>query len=249
MQAIPRRQANDAVYEELLENIKSGRWARGEKLPSEYELCEMLQVSRATIRTALQRLKALGLIEVKHGKGSYVLDSYDVFKFAPDSLQLSLTKKEFSDISVLRQIIEPKAIELALKRNDAQAVKEARTAYEDMAESAKTGDLEEFSRQDCRFHLALLLASGNELFIQIAGIFKEQFFRYFYELNKFMLKEIDGKTIIAFDPDNPEDPHAKIYKALCEMDTDSAVNATQDILLSNRQRYEANLELFPDELK
>lgn len=249
MQAIPRRQANDAAYEELLENIKNGKWARGEKLPSEHELCEMLQVSRATIRTALQRLKALGLIEVKHGKGSYVLNTYDMFKFAPDSLQLSLTKKEFSDISVLRQIIEPKAIELALKFNDVQAIEEVRSAYEGMTESARMGNLEDYSRHDCRFHLALLLASGNELFIQIAGIFKEQFFRYFYELNKFMLKETDGKTIIAFEPNDPEDPHTKIYKALCERDTDSAVSAAQDILLSNRQRYEVNLECFPDELK
>ena len=246
VKAIPKRQANDAAFEELLENIKSGVWKKGEKLPSENELCNILQVSRSTVRIALQRLKALGLIEVKHGKGSYVLDTRGIFEVGMSSQQLNLTQKEFYDFTVLRESIEPKALELALKREDREALQEIRIAYENMVQASEIGDLEEYSRQDCKFHLSILLASGNELFIQIVTIFKEQYCHYFQELNKFLLREQDGKKIIAFNPKDENDPHTQIYKALCGESTAEATAAVEKILKANRLRYESYCHVFSD---
>lgn len=240
MKAIPKRQANDAVFEELLENIKSGVWKKGEKLPSENELCKMLQVSRSTVRIALQRLKALGLIEVKHGKGSYILDSRDIFEMKIDSHQLNLTQKEFFDLTILRESIEPKALELALERENQEALQEIRVAYKNMIQAAEIGDLEEYSRQDCKFHLSILLASGNELFIQIVTIFREQYFHYFRELNKFLLQEQNGKKFIAFNPQDENDPHTQIYKVLCGEGIADATKAVENILKANQLRYEAH---------
>lgn len=241
MKAIPKRQANDAVYEEILENIKNGVWKKGDKLPSEQELCNILQVSRSTVRTALQRLKALGLIEVKHGKGSYVSDTRDIFQFDAISTQVNLTQKEFADMTGLREAIEPKAIELALKNQNKEALEEMNSAYENMIKAAKNADLEEYSREDCAFHLSILLASGNAFFTQIANIFKDQYFHYFQELNKFMLKQVDGKRMISFKPEDPEDPHTKIFNALNNPDIISATEAIEEILAANQMRYHENI--------
>ena len=57
--------AVDIVYEYLSQNIKSGFWKTGDKLPSEADLCSLLNVSRVSVRSALGRLSALGLVQSK----------------------------------------------------------------------------------------------------------------------------------------------------------------------------------------
>ena len=67
--------AADTVYHEILKQIGSGEYPKGSRLPSENELCQKYGVSRITIRSALQRLLALGLVETKIGGGTYIKDA------------------------------------------------------------------------------------------------------------------------------------------------------------------------------
>lgn len=62
------------LVEELRSRIMSGELAPGGRLPSEADLACNYQVSRVTVRTALRTLEAQGLIDVRHGSGSYVSD-------------------------------------------------------------------------------------------------------------------------------------------------------------------------------
>lgn len=62
------------LVEELRSRIMSGELEPGGRLPSEAELATNYQVSRVTVRTALRTLEAQGLIDVRHGSGSYVSD-------------------------------------------------------------------------------------------------------------------------------------------------------------------------------
>ena len=59
----------------LKKNIESGNWTVGEKIPSENQMTEELGVSRSSIRTALQYLIGLGVLESVHGKGTYLINS------------------------------------------------------------------------------------------------------------------------------------------------------------------------------
>lgn len=63
------------IYESLHNDIKSGHYQEGDKLPSERKLCETFNVSRITVREALYRLEKDHLIKREHGKGSFVLGS------------------------------------------------------------------------------------------------------------------------------------------------------------------------------
>ena len=63
------------IYETLHKGIKSGLYQEGDKLPSERKLCEEYNVSRITVREALDRLEKDHLIKREHGKGSFVLGS------------------------------------------------------------------------------------------------------------------------------------------------------------------------------
>jgi GntR family transcriptional regulator len=58
----------------LAEAIRNGRWSPGDALPSERQMCEILSVSRVTLRKALDTLAADGLVEARHGSGTFVAD-------------------------------------------------------------------------------------------------------------------------------------------------------------------------------
>ncbi|MDA8374850.1 MAG: GntR family transcriptional regulator [Actinomycetota bacterium] len=60
------------VREELRRRILAGEWAVGERLPTEDELCREFAVSRVTVRSAIQALAAQGLVDIRHGSGTYV---------------------------------------------------------------------------------------------------------------------------------------------------------------------------------
>ena len=74
MQITPVQKVNavEQVFDQMQQLLIEGVWKTGEKIPSENELCETFGVSRITIRQAMQKLKALGLIETRTGSGSYV---------------------------------------------------------------------------------------------------------------------------------------------------------------------------------
>lgn len=67
-----RRRIADAIAEDLRGQIASGAIPHGARLPAERELAERYRVSGPTVREALQGLNALGLLEVRHGSGTYV---------------------------------------------------------------------------------------------------------------------------------------------------------------------------------
>src|ERR671915_327313 len=60
------------VYAALLKEIHSGRWKRGERLPSEAELVHTYGASRITVGRAVRELQAAGLVERRAGSGTYV---------------------------------------------------------------------------------------------------------------------------------------------------------------------------------
>jgi GntR family transcriptional regulator len=62
------------LAEDVRSRIMSGEFAPGERLPSEADLVRCYEVSRVTVRTALRTLEAQGLVDVRHGSGSFVSD-------------------------------------------------------------------------------------------------------------------------------------------------------------------------------
>ena len=60
------------VYNKMVESITSGQWTSGSKIPTENELADTYHVSRSSIRQAISRLKALGLLESKRGSGTII---------------------------------------------------------------------------------------------------------------------------------------------------------------------------------
>jgi DNA-binding FadR family transcriptional regulator len=74
----------ERVIRQLTKLIEGGVLEPGDQLPSERELSEELQVSRGTVREAVQFLQALGLVEIRHGTGTFVRPATDLKVAEPD---------------------------------------------------------------------------------------------------------------------------------------------------------------------
>jgi DNA-binding FadR family transcriptional regulator len=108
LQPVQRTSVASAVFDQLSDEIMSGRLVPGEALPPERELTERLGVNRQAVREALQRLDQLGLVEIRHGGSTRVRD----FRQAggPELLVLLLLGQDGTlDAGVVRSIFELRA--------------------------------------------------------------------------------------------------------------------------------------------
>lgn len=134
---VARRSLTDEVYEQLLGEVVGGALGPGEALPSERRLAEVLGVSRPAVREALQRMAHAGLVEVRQGGSTTVIDFRR--QGGLDLLPHLLLPGGEVDLKVARSIMEarltvgPKAAALAAQRASADAVAGIREAARGIA--------------------------------------------------------------------------------------------------------------------
>jgi GntR family transcriptional regulator, transcriptional repressor for pyruvate dehydrogenase complex len=153
------------IYEEvadtLLESIRSGELQPGEKLDSVQQLAESFQVGRSAIREALTSLRAMGLIEMRQGEGTYV-QAFEPGGIAfPLQSALLMNKRDLQNLMEVRKILETGiAASAAVQRTD-EDIDAMNRALSDMV--TYSGDPELGEKADLAFHLAVAEAAGNEL--------------------------------------------------------------------------------------
>ena len=145
----------------------------GDPLPTESELTELLEVSRANLREAIRTLVTLDILEVRHGTGTFV------GQLSLRPLVEGLTFKGIllpgNDSETLREVVEVRvALDLALApamvaRLTGEDVPELRVHCDEM--DAALSDSERFGAADRAFHLELAERFGNELYGQLVAAF------------------------------------------------------------------------------
>jgi GntR family transcriptional regulator, transcriptional repressor for pyruvate dehydrogenase complex len=102
------------VAKQIEQLIVNGKLKEGQKLPTEKELCEILRVSRASVREAMAQLLAKGFVRKRMHAGYYIENSFDRMKAANGLISLLLEKDSYPiEILQARIIIEPKMCEMA----------------------------------------------------------------------------------------------------------------------------------------
>jgi DNA-binding FadR family transcriptional regulator len=165
-----RRKA-DAVIARLGEQIVAGRFASGQRLPTEAELVQKLKVSRPSLREALKALAAKGLVESRTRRGTIVLGRANWDVLDPDVLSWMAASPdpEFL-IGVLeaRMIFEPGAAKLAAQRATPAQILQIERAYQGMV-SSLPNDVEACCQHDLAFHEGIIAAAGNVLLSRLAS--------------------------------------------------------------------------------
>lgn len=166
----PIRKVNvsEQVFEQLKNLLLRGEWMPGEKMPSENELAQMFEVSRITVRQALQKLNVLGMVETRLGEGSFVRESDP-----GDSMNALLPTMMFNQASLyqveeFREIVEVDSVKLAVLRAEQEDIVQLRKIYRKMQQSV--GKPREFGASDLEFHMKLGQMTQNALVVKTQDI-------------------------------------------------------------------------------
>ena len=144
----------------------------GDTLPSEMQICEMMDVSRTVVREAIRTLTGKGLVEARPKSGTRVRPPEQWNQLDPDVLRWRLETSDMDSyltkLFQLRCAVEPAAAALAATSAGEADIARIRAGYEGMA-AAKIN--EEFVAADIAFHQAIYFATRNEFFWPIAQMF------------------------------------------------------------------------------
>ncbi|MDR6712096.1 DNA-binding FadR family transcriptional regulator [Pseudomonas hunanensis] len=145
----------------LTQQILLGTFKPGDKLPSENTLVRDHGVSRTVVREALSKLQASGLVEPRHGIGTFVIE-----REAQSGLRVGAENAaSVRDLLELRIGLEGQAAALAALRRSEQQLLRMRQALDDHQDMAAAGD--SCIEPDRRFHLLIAEATGNLYFTQM----------------------------------------------------------------------------------
>ncbi|WP_336213408.1 FadR/GntR family transcriptional regulator [Nonomuraea sp. LPB2021202275-12-8] len=159
MRNVARTSLVDAAIQQLRDQITSGAWPVGTKLPSEVKLAQTLGMSRLSVREALRVLAHVGLLSTRQGDGTYVTATEE----SQVAWRRRLDTAAAMDIIDVRRGLDLVAARLAAARRRADDLAGMRAALELRDAAARAGDLDGFADADVAFHLKVADAAHNPL--------------------------------------------------------------------------------------
>ncbi|MBK0393835.1 FCD domain-containing protein [Ramlibacter algicola] len=161
---LARRSLTADLVQALGDRIRDGRLAAGSKLPTEGEIMEEFGVSRTVVREAISRLSAAGMVETRHGVGTFVIGHGDAgsFRIAPNQVA---TLRDVIAVLELRIGVETECAALAAQRRTTANLKALRTALD--AFSKALADGRDAVGPDYQFHLEIARATQNARFADL----------------------------------------------------------------------------------
>ncbi|MFI1727068.1 FadR/GntR family transcriptional regulator [Streptomyces sp. NPDC020489] len=156
----PRRSAlSEQVIAALRQQITSGEWPVGSRIPTEPELVEQLGVARNTVREAVRALAHNGLLDIRQGSGTYVVATSEL----AGVMHRRFAGADPRHIAELRSTLESAAARLAAERRTERDLKQIDALLARREQAWESGDKEAFVTADASFHLAVVAASHNDV--------------------------------------------------------------------------------------
>jgi GntR family transcriptional repressor for pyruvate dehydrogenase complex len=172
---VQQRRLSDDIVSKLESMIVEGTLKAGERLPAERALAEQMGVSRPSLREALQKLAAKGLLVSRQGGGNYVADSLGSTFSDPLLHLLENNPSVQRDLLEFRHTLEGSCAFYAAQRAtalDHQRLSEAFEALQQCYASEGRLDRAQEALADANFHLAIAEASHNAVLLHtIRGLF------------------------------------------------------------------------------
>jgi len=159
------------VYEEVarqIERLILKKLKPGDKLPSERELAEMLQVSRSSIRDAIRGLELRGVVEPRQGAGTIVREASADSVVNPFANALKRRREMVSELLDFRKMLEPPLAARAATHASADEIAEMEEILQ--RQEAKLSRGENTIDEDAEFHYSVALASGNSVVLKVLDI-------------------------------------------------------------------------------
>ncbi|MDX8147593.1 FadR/GntR family transcriptional regulator [Lentzea sp. BCCO 10_0061] len=208
-----RPMVKSRLYEQVLERLRAhvveAGLSAGDRLPAERDLAASLGVSRASVKQAIVVLEVQGLVEARHGGGTYLVrDTLDVEPVE----QLVERRKRLPEVLEAREALETKLAELAAERRTDAELETIRAALDFMRDEIADGD--NGVEGDRRFHAAVTAAAHSSLLAEFMKTIAEQI--------------TESRTESLRQPGRPSRSlaqHTSIYEAIAAGDAKKAAAA------------------------
>ena len=218
------------IVQALEADIRQGQLVQGQKLPTESALMTRFEVSRTVVREAISRLQASGLVETRHGVGTFVLGPrMEEGPFFRVTEQDMATLTDVLALLELRISLESESAALAAQRRQDQHLQVMRQALQDFEHAIEQSS--DAVPSDFEFHMEVARATGN---------------RYFSELMSYLGTMVIPRTRLRTAGNSTPErqqylrrvhlEHQHIYDAIAQQDAESARAAMRLHLSNSRER-------------
>jgi DNA-binding FadR family transcriptional regulator len=219
---VPRLKLAESVAQQLLEAVRG--LPPGTRVPSERELTKELGVGRSTVREALNGLALLGVVEVRHGQGVFVVG--DVEESESGLLEAALERGVTKEFVEARLVVEVEVARMAAERRTDEDVRLLEAVLEEQ-ERRLSGDVEPLLDTAANFNVVLAECAHNEVLVAIIQSFVA-----------LMLDE-RGPKIYSLDGFREWDlaEHRGLFEAVRDHDGALAAERMRDHILVLADRY------------
>ena len=219
---IKPRRVSSQVFEQLRELIYKGAFKPEQQIPPERDLAASMEVSRTSVRNAIDKLVTLGLLNQIQGLGTFV-SSPETRKGNPLSVEMTTDEATFSDLLEVRMGLECNAAKLAATRATKQDLAAMRDSLEEMAEDLATTNAIS-TTADTAFHMAVAFSSKNPVLLNLT----RNFYDFLYigiKKNLARMKENE----VAYE--DVLEQHRAIYRYIVDREPQNAHDAMRTHIL------------------
>lgn len=223
-QKIFEKIANDTVSEAVVAQIEhlilNGVLKGGQKLPSERDLSELMEVSRPKVRDAIKVLEERQLLTVRHGEGTFIAPLTGT-ALSPAMVDLiSRHSGAFYDYLEFRREVEGYAAFMAAQRATVEDDEIIRRLIGKMEAAHSNPDPAEEASIDVSFHSAVVDAAHNSILVHIMSSIYELMRRGIFYNREFLYRRGDGRDLLL-------EQHRAIAEAIVDRDPEAAGAAAE----------------------
>jgi GntR family transcriptional regulator, transcriptional repressor for pyruvate dehydrogenase complex len=154
--------------------VERGLVKPGDRLPAERDLARRIGVSRPSVRSGLRSLAAIGVVQTRHGSGTYITDGPPALDSAPLGMLAALHGFSPEQMFEARRVLETGVAGLAAERATSEQV--AAMADEVAGMFASLDDPRQFILHDVRFHRAVARGGGNPILASLVEMVSSLYF-------------------------------------------------------------------------
>ncbi|MBH2008375.1 MAG: transcriptional regulator GlcC [Xanthomonadaceae bacterium] len=241
-------QIADIVAQRIESMIVEGVLKPGQVLPSERRLSMKLDVSRSAVREGLNVLRARGIVDTTHGRGSFVAAFAKPSSSSPMMHLLGSQPRTLYDIFEVREMLEAESARLAALRGTQADFARITRRYEEMLALKDSGvDASTYAQHDYAFHQAICEASHNPVLVHtLCAITDLLLNSVFASVNNLYHRAVERRLI--------DQQHARLYQAVINRQSeqarkiasahiDSTMACLREIEAEERQLVRATLSL------
>ena len=210
-----------AVMTEIQQVFIRGGHKVGDRLPSERELAKQLSVGRSSLREAVQGLQTMGLVERRHGVGTFFVAEPGSWCITPLKFQNRTPVRLLEELIEARLLVEVRLAALAAERATPEDIEKLQDAGKKRA-SAGPG---EYTQRGLDFHLAIAVSAHHAVLLEMLKAVSNLYWE--------TLNSVDhaSQEVVAAFRSRQQGGHDRILGAIMARNPDAAADAMRDHLL------------------